>query len=137
MLTDAIRTLIREEQARQSNRFVEGAELEAYLRRLDERAEVVDDVAAGRLRGFVAFYCNNLATRQAYITLVLVAPPDRSTGLGRTLVTRVLDTCRERGFATCRLEVRADNLAALAMYQALGFSTVEERDGKHLMELAL
>ena len=137
MLTDDITRLIRDEQARQSNRFIEGADLDTYLRRLDERAEIVSEMADGRCRGFVAFYCNNTATRQAYITLVLVAPPDRGTGLGRALVTAVLAVCRGRGFATCRLEVRGDNLAALAMYQALGFATVEERAGKHLMECVL
>lgn len=134
MLTDEIKTLIRDEQARQHDRFVVGVDLDGYLRQLDERAEVVSDLDGRRCRGFVAFYCNNLATRQAYITLVLVAPQDRATGLGRTLVTRALDLCRQRGFTTCRLEVRDDNAVALAMYQALGFATVEQRDGKHLME---
>jgi ribosomal protein S18 acetylase RimI-like enzyme len=137
MLNDAIRNLIRDEQARQSGRFIEGVEIETYLRRLDEQAEVVAEVADGRCRGLVAFYCNNLATRQAYITLVLVAPPDRATGLGRTLVNSVLDACRGRGFTTCRLEVRDDNTAALAMYQSLGFTMVEERSGKQLMEFVL
>lgn len=137
MLSDAIKSLIRDEQSRQSGRFIEGVELEAYLGRLDQRAEVVADMADGRCRGLVAFYCNNPATRQAYITLVLVAPPDRGTGLGRSLVASVLGTCRGRGFTTCRLEVRNDNPAALAMYQSLGFTTVEQRGGKHLMELVL
>lgn len=137
MLTDAIKTLIREEQARQSNRFVDGVAFEAYLRRLDERAEVVDDVAGGRCRGFVAFYCNDTLSRRAFITLVMVAPQDRASGLGRALVTRVLDRCRERGFATCQLEVGNENLAALALYRALGFVVIENRAGKYLMELAL
>lgn len=136
-MTDPIKTLILEEQARQSNRFIEGVDLDAYLRRLDERAEVLSDCEAARCRGFVAYYCNNAASKQAYITLVLVAPQDRETGLGRALVTAVLDICRRRGFTTCRLEVRSDNAAALAMYQSLGFTQAEERDGKRLLEIAL
>lgn len=137
MLTDAIKSLIRDEQSRQSGRFIEGVELEAYLGRLDEHAEVEDDVADGRCRGFVAFYCNDTVSKRAFITLVMVAPEDRSTGLGRTLVTRVLGVCRGRGFATCQLKVRDDNAAALAMYQSLGFATIERRGDRHLMELAL
>lgn len=137
MLTAEIKTLILEEQARQSNRFVENVDLDAYLRRLDERAEILSDLDGDRCRGFVAFYCNNTATLQAYITLVLVAPRDRASGLGRTLVNRALDTCRQRGFTSCRLEVRSDNIAALAMYQALGFTAVADRDGRQLLELAL
>jgi len=137
MLADTVKTLIREEQARQSGRFVEGTDLEAYLLRLDERAEVHADHVGTRCRGFAAFYCNNAATRQAYITLVLVAPQDRASGLGRALVSAVLDTCRGRGFTSCGLEVRSDNASALALYRSLGFAVVEERAGKQLLEVTL
>lgn len=137
MLAAAIKALILDEQARQAGRFVEGVNLDAYLQRLDERAELLSEFDGERCRGFVAFYCNDAVSQRAFITLVVVAPEDRSTGLGRAMVTRVLDLCRQRGFATCRLEVRGDNVAALAMYQALGFATVEERVGRHLMERVL
>jgi ribosomal protein S18 acetylase RimI-like enzyme len=137
MLTDAIRQLILDEQARQSGRFIEGVDLDAYLRKLDEQAEIHADVRDGRCRGFVAFYCNNQQTRQAFITSVVVAPPDRGTGLGRELVRAVLDTCRSRGFTRCRLEVRSDNVAAIAMYTGLGFVDAGARDGRQVLEVAL
>jgi ribosomal protein S18 acetylase RimI-like enzyme len=137
MLTEAIKTLILEEQARQAGRFVEGVDLETYLRKLDEHAEVVTDSLAGRCRGFVAFYCNDMTTRQAYVSLVLVDPQDRATGLGRRLVSEVLEICRQRGFVSCRLEVRKDNVAALGMYRALGFAPVAERANADVLELRL
>lgn len=137
MLTEAIKTMIRDEQDRQSGRFVEGVDLETYLRKLEAHAEVVTDSLAGRCRGFVAFYCNDVASRQAYISLVLVDPQDRAAGLGRKLVARVLEICRERGFVSCRLEVRKDNAAALGMYQALGFAPVGERANADVLELPL
>ena len=137
MLTEAMRTLILEEQARQAGRFVEGIDLETYLRKLDEHAEILDDSLAGRCRGFVAFYCNDLATRQAYISLVLVDPQDRATGLGRKMVAGVLDVCRQRGFVSCRLEVRKDNVAALGMYRTLGFARVGERANADVLERLL
>lgn len=129
-----IRDLIIEEQQRQAGRFIEGVDLDAYVQKLGDRAELVSEMNGGRCRGFVAFYCNNLNTRRAFISSVLVAPQDRSTGLGRALVTRVLDICRERGFTVCALEVRADNAAALAMYGSLGFIKIDERDGRQLLE---
>ena len=137
MLTGPIRQLILDEQARQSGRFIEGVELDAYLRKLDEKAEIHADERDGRCRGFVAYYCNNQQTRQAFITSVVVAPQDRGTGLGRELVRAVLDTCRQRGFTSCRLEVRSDNTAAIAMYSALGFTAVGERDHRQVLEIAL
>lgn len=137
MLTDAITTLIHEEQARQDGRFIEAGDLDAYLKKLDERADIVSESDGARCRGFVAFYCNNLVTRRAFVTLVAVAPQDRQSGLARTLVTRALDICRERGFVSCGLEVRADNAPALALYEGLGFETVSEQDGRRVLERTL
>ena len=137
MITDAIKTLILEEQQRQAGRFIEAPDLDVYLQKLDARAEILSDTEGPRCRGFVAYYCNDRSTRQAFITLVLIAPQDRGSGLGKALVLGVLEICRQRGFASCRLEVRADNAAALAMYQSLGFLPVAERGTTQILERSI
>jgi ribosomal protein S18 acetylase RimI-like enzyme len=134
MITDEIRRLIREEQARQANRFIEAPDLDAYLDKLDTHAEILSVTHGARCRGFVAYYCNDQATRQAFITLVLVAPDARGTGLGKALVLGVIEVCRRRGFTTCRLEVRDDNTAACAMYRSLGFAAAGQRGAAQIME---
>jgi len=134
MITDAIRTLILDEQQRQAGRFIEAPDLDAYLQKLDARAEILSATEGPHCRGFVAYYCNDHSTRQAFITLVLIAPQDRGSGLGKALVLGVLEICRQRGFASCRLEVRADNAAALAMYGSLGFVPVGERGTTQILE---
>src|SRR5438552_529400 len=121
MLPESIRSLILAEQTRQENRFIEGIDLDSYLAKLEERAEILSNCVAGRCRGFVAFYCNDQATRQAFITLVLVDPRDRELGIGRALVSGVLELARARGFTSCRLEVTHRNDIAQAMYRSLGF----------------
>lgn len=136
-LDPSLSTLILDEQAREDGRLVEGIDLDAYLDKLASRAEILADTLAGRCRGFVAFYANNLTTRQAFITLVLVAPEARGVGLGGTLVKAVLSVCRGRGFETCQLEVRRDNAAALAMYRGLGFRPVDDRGEKRVLEITL
>jgi [ribosomal protein S18]-alanine N-acetyltransferase len=137
MLPESIRSLILDEQVRLQNRFLEGVDLEAYLAKLGDRAEILSDSAGGRCRGFVAFYCNDASSRQSYITLVLVDPIDRGTGLGRSLVAGVLEIARRRGFSSCRLEVAKHNQAAHAMYRSIGFRVVEDRGGKDVLEIAL
>ena len=137
MLPDAVRALILDEQRRQNGRFIEAADVDAYLAKLADRAEVLAASAADRCRGLVAFYCNDESSRQAYITLVVVHPNDRGTGLGRTLVRAVLDIARHRGFTSCRLEVAKDNAAALTVYASLGFGRVEDRGRKDLLEVRL
>lgn len=136
MLCEEATALIRAEQARQGGRFIADVDLEAYLAKLGDRAELVQASAQGRCRGLVAFYCNDHTTRQAYITLVLVDPQDRGLGIGRALVAGALDLARGRGFTSCRLEVARDNVPAHALYRSLGFQVIEGRTAKDLMEIA-
>lgn len=136
-LPDAIVTLIREEQARQEGRFIRHPDLPAYLAKLADHAEIVSDTSGGRCRGFVAFYGNDLKTRQAFITLVVVDPRDRGTGLGQALVGCVLAIVRQRGFTSCRLEVAKDNRPAYELYTKQGFQVVADGTDYHLLEIAL
>lgn len=55
---------------------------------------------------------------EAQILDVRVAPRARRAGLGRRLVEAVVSACDAE---VALLEVRADNEAAIALYQALGF----------------
>ena len=137
MLSEPIASLIRAEQARQGGRFVNGVDLEVYLTKLGQRAEILSDAGEGRCRGFIAFYANDRATRQAYITSVLVDPRDRGLGIGRALVACALDLAKRRGFTSCRLEVSRDNAVAHAMYRALGFRVIDGHTDRDLMEIAL
>lgn len=137
MLPGPIAVLIRAEQVRQQNRFVEGVDFETYLAKLGERAEILSVADGSRCRGLVAYYANDQTSKQAFITLVLVAPDDRGLGLGCSLVACVLDIVKRRGFTSCRLEVATSNTAAHAMYRQLGFHAVEHRVGKDLLEITL
>lgn len=131
-----MRALILDEQARNSH-FVEVEDLNGYLDKLGSRAEILSDTREGRCLGFVAFYANDLQTRRAFITLVLVVPEARGAGLGSALVKGALAICRARGFGSCELEVRQDNVAALATYQSLGFTLAGHHDGKSRLEIRL
>jgi ribosomal protein S18 acetylase RimI-like enzyme len=136
-LNDDVRALILAEQQRQAGQFITGVDVESYLVKLEAHAEILSDSVPGRCRGFVAYYCNDQATRRAYITLVLVHPDDRGSGLGRTLVECVLNLARQRGFGSCRLEVGKDNRPARHLYAGLGFRAIEDRGDKELWEVAL
>jgi len=137
MLPDSIRSLILDEQARQANRFIEGVDLDDYLNKLGAMAEILSDSTAGRCRGFVAYYCNDLATKQVFVTLVLVNPLDRGLGIGGALLSCVLALARARGFTSCRLEVSRDNEPAQAFYRSLGFRHVGGGSAKDVLEVAL
>ena len=137
MLCESIKVLILEEHARQGPDFLEGVDIDLYLAKLGEHAEIMSDSISGRCRGFAAFYCNDLMAKKAYITLVLVDPRDRGQGLGKALVGSVLEVVRHRGFRSCGLEVAKGNEVAYAMYLSLGFRVAEVRDRRYLLEIAL
>lgn len=58
---------------------------------------------------------------QGHITNVAVAPERRRQGLGRALLSFVLDRAAEEGVGSMTLEVRPSNRAALALYEGFGF----------------
>lgn len=60
---------------------------------------------------------------------IAVLPGRRRRGLGRRLLAAGLDALRARGARRCSLEVRADNHAALALYEASGLRVVHRRRG--------
>ena len=67
------------------------------------------------------------AADEADITNVAVAPDRRRRGIGRMLVTQLLQEAGRRGIRRIFLEVRRSNEAAAGLYTALGFETVGVR----------
>lgn len=132
---EEIRKLILREQARDAS-FI-GVDLHSYMEKLMSSAEFFLHLDKGLCRGFIAYYCNDETTLTAYVTLILVAPESRRSGLGRLLIDSVIEQARNRGFRACRLEVNSSNLAAQAFYGKLGFYSIDDRAGKILMESKL
>jgi len=132
-----IEALIRAEQARAKGEFIKYAPIDVYLEKLKSKAEFVDHSVEGECAGFVAFYCNDYVGRIAFITLVLVSPEYRGLGISKCLLRRVLDVCRSRDFEKCCLEVRANNVSAIRLYDSFGFTVTEDRKGAYLMTASL
>ena len=77
--------------------------------------------------GIVDGFC--LATvvlDEASLLLIVARSRVRRKGLGRALLTALLDRLGRRSVRRCLLEVRETNAAALALYSGLGFV----RDGR-------
>ncbi|MGW0231087.1 ribosomal protein S18-alanine N-acetyltransferase [Actinopolymorpha singaporensis] len=78
----------------------------------------------------VAGYASLLAVAAtADVQRIAVRPDRRREGIGRALLDALLAKARERGCAEALLEVRHDNAAALAMYEATGFEQIARRRG--------
>jgi ribosomal-protein-alanine N-acetyltransferase len=65
-----------------------------------------------------------LMETEAHIMTIATHPDYRRQGLGRRLLEAMIDHARSAGAIEITLEVRAGNLAAQAMYRAMGFVVV-------------
>ncbi len=63
------------------------------------------------------------------ITNVCVDPGYRRSGVGRKMLTQLLERAKGLGAGDCTLEVRAGNTAACALYESLGFVCEGVRPG--------
>lgn len=58
---------------------------------------------------------------ECHVTTIAVAPEYRRQGLGKKMMDEILARSKDRGVLCATLEVRADNEAAIKMYEKLGF----------------
>ncbi|MDP9392787.1 MAG: ribosomal protein S18-alanine N-acetyltransferase [Actinomycetota bacterium] len=80
--------------------------------------------------GDVVGYAGLLAVgATADVQTVAVVPGSRGRGIGRRLVTALLDRATGQGCTEVLLEVRADNDSARGLYESLGFERIAVRRG--------
>jgi ribosomal-protein-alanine acetyltransferase len=66
---------------------------------------------------------------QGDIQTIAVSEDHRGQGVGRTLLIDLMGEARRRGVRELFLEVRADNPAAIGLYQSVGFREIDRRAG--------
>lgn len=64
----------------------------------------------------------------ADIQTIAIVPEHRGRGIGRRLLTKLLDSAKEQGAQQVFLEVRRDNPIAIAMYESTGFDIIGVRE---------
>ena len=94
-----------------------------------------------------AFAITQIVLDEAPLFNIAVDPAFQRRGLGRALLERVIDEVEKRGVVTLWLEVRASNVAAIALYESLGFNeatirrnyypTVDGREDAIIMALPI
>jgi ribosomal-protein-alanine acetyltransferase len=101
----------------------------ASFRRLLSRpsAELRVATAGGDLVGYTLLLFRR-GTSIARLYSIAVAVEARGRGVGRRLMADAARIARKSGRARLRLEVRADNGAAIRLYESLGY----RRIGRHL-----
>lgn len=92
-----------------------------YAQKIVDKATRFEAWSSDTLVGLVATYCNDQKTRTAHITSVSVL----KAWTGKGIAARLIDQCVEHALAVgmrqIGLEVAADNLNAIKLYEKSGF----------------
>ncbi len=112
------------------------ADLRYYLAHPRSLCVVAEDDSTKAVRGFIIAESYLEHGRGiGHIITIDVAPSERRKGLGRRLMSAMLDRFTIAGTAILRLEVAVDNLDAQAFYRRLGFSQTGRIRGFYLGRL--
>jgi [ribosomal protein S18]-alanine N-acetyltransferase len=95
----------------------------------EEIAHFISDRHAFVLKEAGGFLIGRVVADEAELLTLAVAPNARRQGIARRLVAAFVDEAQRRGAAQAFLEVEAGNTAAIALYQATGFSESGRRKG--------
>lgn len=137
MNSATLKAMICHEQERQNGCFITGVDINAYVDKLMACAEFVEHCAHGRCEGFIAYYCNDFISRQAFISLMIVAPKNRGKGVADGLMNFVVGVAERRGFACLSLEVKKRNHLARQFYIRHRFCLFDEHDDAYRMRRVL
>lgn len=77
----------------------------------------------------VGYGAISLAGETADLDRIAVLPDSRGLGLAGGLLADLVDRARDLGAGRMLLEVAADNVAAIGLYEAHGFDTISTRRG--------
>lgn len=89
------------------------------------------------LVGLVASYCNDTDGGKAFVTNVSVWPECQGQGIAGRLMRQCIEYVRGLGFRQLELEVDQRGLAAIVLYQKLGFNTLRSSGSTLKMGMTL
>lgn len=121
MIYNQIENMIREEQKLKGKDFIDVGNLNNYIDKIKNKAELIAHIVEGVCVGFIAFYANDETQENAFITMVMIRSDMRGRKIAGSLLTAVLENLKSRGFKFCNLEVRTNNTNAIKLYENFGF----------------
>jgi ribosomal-protein-alanine N-acetyltransferase len=92
------------------------------LAQRDTRTYLVEEDTDGKVCAYAGLCA--YAPHEAYIQTIAVAESHQRKGIGEQLLTTLLAEADKRGCAHVDLEVRADNEAAIRLYERHGFARI-------------
>lgn len=135
MIKEDIKSLLVSERGVRVEDYLSVDDVDKYVDKISSFAEILTHYEGGKLTGCIAYYCNDAIERNAFVSLIVVAPDSRGNGLADMLLGAVILLARKRGMKKVCLEVKRENGRALRFYEKRGFSIKEELKMSYALEL--
>lgn len=104
---------------------------QAFLETLNQDTLFITVRIGDAIAGYCGMYC--YAGKEGEITNVAVSPRFQNQGIGRRMLTYLLEQARGRGITRIVLEARVSNANAIHVYEKIGFKNCGIR--KNLYEM--
>ncbi|NLD61204.1 GNAT family N-acetyltransferase [Candidatus Sumerlaeota bacterium] len=101
-------------------------DLHLYAAKLQQNATLYCLKEGSEIAGCIAFYCNDVAGRTGYLTLLVVDEAFRGKGYGLALMKTMFQVAESCGMKSIRFEVSANNRVAIKLYLKCGFTYEKE-----------
>ncbi|MFZ7133439.1 MAG: GNAT family N-acetyltransferase [Eubacteriales bacterium] len=111
-----------------------------YSYKVLSKGIVLCNESSGKITGVLLGYANDVLTKSAYISTLVILEEYRNSGLGSLLISHMKWFCRNRGMNTLSVFVHKCNKNAIRFYQQNGFIISDlalERGDDILMKIQL
>lgn len=99
-----------------------------YAKKMIDNGIVVLEKDRDKIMAMGVVYANDYDTGEAYWSMLSVCSEYSGRGLGKKIMNKICDICKEKGFKIVTLHTNISNTVAFRMYENRGFK-VCERDG--------
>lgn len=110
-------------------------DIDEYVSKIYNKATILPYYSESKLKGFIAYYSNDISKKNAYLTMIIVDRVSQGVGIGKFLLESSMSDLKNRGFNYYKLEVLKKNEKAFLLYQKYGFIIEEDRGDLWLMSL--
>ncbi|MGH1350700.1 MAG: ribosomal protein S18-alanine N-acetyltransferase [Methyloligellaceae bacterium] len=111
------------------NLFSDGWSEQDFIRFIENQSDIVIAAIDENLHILAGFLILRIVIDEAEILTIGVAADYQGRGVASLLCKDLLDTATKDGVKKIFLEVRADNVKALSLYEKQGFDLVATREG--------
>jgi len=107
--------------------------IDSYSQKIIDKADTFEAWNRDRLIGLVAAYCNNVESKEAFITNVSILKAFNNMGIASELLSICIQYVESIKFRDIRLKVRRNNTIARKLYTKHNFQQIGFEDGFVIM----